>query len=68
MPRHDLDVFSLITGAIFVAVGMTCLAAALTDTYARATVLAPLMLLGIGVAGLAASARCLRGPRRSEDN
>ncbi|MGH8938804.1 MAG: hypothetical protein ACRDV2_05590 [Actinomycetes bacterium] len=65
MRRHDLDLVSLIAGAVFAAVALVHLVGAATDEHVDGTWLAPVLLVGLGVAGLAGA---LRGSRRAEHN
>ena len=52
MNRHDLDLTSLVAGVIFVAVGGTFLLDLLIDMTLDPRWLAPLVLIGVGLAGL----------------
>ena len=60
MRRHDLDLVSLITGAIFALVAGTHLVGAATGDSLDPLWLAPVLLIGLGIAGLAGA---LRGGR-----
>jgi hypothetical protein len=50
--RHELDLTSLVAGVIFVAVGGTFLLDLLVDMALDPRWLAPLVLIGVGLAGL----------------
>lgn len=50
--RHELDLTSLISGAIFVAVGMVFLVDLTSDYTASPRWVAALVLIGVGLAGL----------------
>jgi hypothetical protein len=50
--RHDLDVTSLIAGAVFLAVGAAFLVDLLADVAVSPRWITPLVLIGIGAAGL----------------
>ena len=64
MRRHDLDVVSLITGAVFALVAVVHLAGAATGDSLDPLWLAPVLLIGLGVAGLAGA---LRSGDRTDD-
>lgn len=66
MRRHDLDPVYLITGAIFVLVAVANLIGAAVDGNVDMSWLVPLLLVGIGVAGLAGALRA--GRPSSEDD
>jgi hypothetical protein len=53
--RHELDVFSLIVGLMFVLIGAGYLLGALTDVRLDPGWVAPVVLVGLGAAGLAAT-------------
>jgi len=55
--RHDLDLVSLITGAIFALVAGTHMVGAATGDALDPLWLAPVLLIGLGVAGLAGALR-----------
>ena len=57
MRRHDLDLVSLITGVVFALVAVTHLVAATTGDSLDPLWLAPVLLIGLGVAGLAGALR-----------
>ena len=60
MPRHDLDVVSLVAGVAFIGVGLLGLLHEATGLAARWTL--PILLIAVGVAGLVATRA--RGPGR----
>lgn len=60
MKRHDLDLLSLIAGMVFAIVALAHLVGAATDESVHLGWLAPIVLVGLGVAGLAGA---LRGSR-----
>lgn len=60
MKRHELDLTSLISGAIFIAVGVVFLIDISADYSLRPRWIAALVLLGLGAAGLATSHRTRR--------
>lgn len=64
MKRHDLDLLSLIAGAVFAAVALTHLVGAATGESLDLGWLAPVVLVGLGVAGLAGA---LHRGRRSDE-
>ena len=64
MKRHDMDLVSLIAGAVFAVVALTSLVGAATDESVDLGWVAPVVLVGLGVAGLAGSLRS--GRRRDE--
>jgi uncharacterized membrane protein len=53
MPRHDLDVVSLVAGMAFIGVGVLGLLHEATDLAARWAL--PVLLIAVGVAGLLAT-------------
>jgi hypothetical protein len=62
--RHDLDLVSLITGALFLLVATTHLLAAGTEDHPGLGWLVPVVLVGLGVAGLAGALRSSWPPGR----
>ena len=64
MRRHDLDLTSLICGAVFVLVAVTHLVAASSGEEINLAWLFPVLLVGLGVAGLAGA---LRSSGRPDD-
>lgn len=66
MKRHPLDLFSLITGLSFVAVAVLYLLDAAGQIGVDGRLVIPLVLVSLGVAGLAAAIhRMARGQRES---
>ena len=57
MRRHDLDLVSLITGVVFALVAVAHLVGAATGDSLDPLWLAPALLIGLGVAGLAGALR-----------
>ena len=57
MRRHELDVASLLTGLVFVAIAVVYLVGQYTDAHISAGWVLPLGLIGLGVAGLTGSLR-----------
>jgi hypothetical protein len=55
--RHDVDGASLVAGLLFVGIAIAYLAAAYTDLRIGAGWLLPIVLIGLGLAGLAGSIR-----------
>jgi hypothetical protein len=55
--RHDLDLTSLVAGLVFVALAAVYLVGSLTDVHIGWRWVLPLLLIGLGVAGLAGSLR-----------
>jgi hypothetical protein len=53
--RHDFDPTSLIAGLVFVVIGAVFSIAAVTDTELGTRWVWPALLIGLGLAGLAAS-------------
>ena len=64
MRRHDLDLVSLITGGVFALIAVTHLVGAATGDALDPLWLAPVLLIGLGVAGLAGA---LRGGRSNDE-
>jgi hypothetical protein len=62
--RHDLDLVSLICGIVFAVVAAAHLVAASTGEQVELVWLAPVLLVGLGVAGLAGA---LRSGARTDD-
>jgi len=60
--RHDLDLLSLIVGAVFLVVATAHLLAAAADNDTNLGWLAPVVLVGLGAAGLAGALRPVRRP------
>lgn len=60
MRRHDLDLLSLITGVVFLLVATSHLLGAVAGTDLDLAWLAPVVLVGLGVAGLAGALRAGR--------
>ncbi len=52
MKRHDLDLTSLVAGAVFLAVGAAFLVDLLAGVGVSPRWITPLVLIGIGAAGL----------------
>lgn len=69
MRRHDLDLVSLITGGVFALVAVAYLVGAVTGDSVDPLWLAPALLIGLGVAGLAGALRSSRpsDPAAAED-
>ncbi len=63
MRRHSLDVFSLLSGLVVVAFAVAYLVGAFTDFRLDGRLAFPLLLVGLGVAGLAGA---LVAQRRSD--
>jgi hypothetical protein len=55
--RHDLDLVSLIAGAVFLLVAVSHLVGAAVDGDVDLGWLVPVVLVGLGVAGLAGALR-----------
>ncbi|MGH8892127.1 MAG: hypothetical protein ACRDWY_02280 [Actinomycetes bacterium] len=66
MKRHELDLVSLIAGAVFALVAVAHLVEAAGDADVDLTWLWPLLLVGLGVAGLAGAVRSGRSPEADE--
>ena len=62
MKRHELDLTSLVTGVIFVAVGGAFLVDLMVDISLDPRWLAPLVLIGVGIAGLLSAVPIGRTP------
>lgn len=60
MERHDLDLTSLVAGLVFVALGIVLAVDGADWADLDLRWMAPVLLLGLGAAGLAAA---LRSPR-----
>jgi putative Mn2+ efflux pump MntP len=67
--RHDLDLVSLIAGVLFAMIALVHLVGAATDEAVDPRWIAPVLLVGLGVAGLAGALRGTRDdqPERSGD-
>ncbi len=63
MKRHDVDWVSLIAGGVFLLIATTHLVGAATDARPHLEWLAPVLLVGVGLAGLASAVRGVRSPR-----
>ena len=57
MQRHDLDVLSLVAGVVFAVLGGLFLADGLDALDLDVRWVAPILLIGLGVGGLASSMR-----------
>jgi len=71
MKRHDLDLLSLIAGAVFALVALISLVGAATDESVDLGWLAPVVLIGLGIAGLTGALRSGRtrdGQGAAEDS
>jgi hypothetical protein len=66
MKRHDLDLVSLVAGLVFAVVATTHLVGAATGDYLDLRWVAPMLLVGLGAAGLAGVLRSLRPSDASE--
>ncbi len=64
MRRHDLDLTSLICGVVFAVVAATHLIAASSGERVELVWLFPVLLVGLGVAGIAGA---LRSTGRTDD-
>ena len=62
MKRHELDVFSLVSGLVFAAVAVVYLVAAATDSEVEGRWVIPLALIALGVGG----AGRIRRPRPAQ--
>lgn len=60
MKRHPLDLLSLLTGIVFLVVAGVYVVADLADRTPSAAVVMPLMVMGLGVAGLVAAVQSQR--------
>ena len=60
MRRHDLDMVSLITGVVFALVAAVHLVGAASDDSLDPRWLVPVLLIGLGAAGLAGALRSSR--------
>jgi hypothetical protein len=67
MERHETDLTSLLAGVIFVAVGATFLLDLLVDLALDPRWLAPLVLIGVGLAGLLSAAPMSRSSAADPD-
>ena len=66
MQRHDRDDTSLVAGLLFLALGAAYLLDAVTGISIDARWVLPVLLIGLGLAGLAASLpRALRSPEQA---
>ena len=63
MRRHELDLVSLIAGVVFAVIAVTYLVDAASEESLELAWLAPVLLVGIGIAGLASAVRGVRTPR-----
>ena len=62
MRRHDLDLFSLITGVLFVGLAAWHLVDTATDVDLEGGFVVPVLLVALGVVGLAGVLRSGRSP------
>ena len=53
MRKHPIDLFSLISGLLFTALAVAYIVGAYTDVRLDARLALPLVLVGLGLAGLA---------------
>ncbi len=60
MRRHDLDLLSLIVGVVFLVVATTHLLVAASDSDTNLGWLFPVVLVGLGAAGIAGALRPVR--------
>ena len=67
MRRHDMDLVSLISGVVFALVAVAYLLSAAADEGVDLAWLAPLALVGLGVAGLAGALRGSRDDASRDD-
>ena len=65
MRRHDLDLFSLITGVLFVGLAAWHLVDTATDVDLEGGFVVPVLLVALGVVGLAGVLRS-GGPRTDD--
>ncbi|MHA6760524.1 hypothetical protein [Streptacidiphilus sp. PAMC 29251] len=65
MKRHQLDLFSLITGLTFVAIAVVYLMDAAGRLSVNGRLVIPLLLIALGVAGLAAAVYRMANGQRS---
>jgi hypothetical protein len=65
--RHDLDLTSLVSGAVFVAVGALFLLDLRADSSVSPRWVMPFVLIGIGLAGLLSSVRPSRRAAVTDD-
>ena len=63
MKRHPLDLLSLLLGVVFLIVALAYVAGDLTDAIPSLQIAMPLMLVGLGVAGVVGAVTAQ--PRRS---
>lgn len=64
MRRHELDVLSLVAGLVFLVVAVSHLVGQVSDVAIEGRWVAPALLVGLGVAGLAGA---LRGSRSRDE-
>ncbi len=55
MRRHPIDVFSLIAGLLFASLSISYIVSAYTTWRLDARLIVPLLLVGLGIGGLAAA-------------
>ena len=55
MRRHSVDVFSLMSGVLFFAIAIAYLVGAYSHLHVDARLVLPALLVGLGLAGLAAA-------------
>jgi O-antigen/teichoic acid export membrane protein len=68
MKRHEIDLVSLIAGGVFLLVAVTHLVGAAAGDDPDLAWLLPVLLVGLGLAGLAGALRGVRGPRAATDD
>ena len=67
MKRHDLDWASLIAGTVFLLLAVTHLVGAATDNRPDLRWLLPVLLVGVGVAGVTGAVRGMRRTTQGPD-
>ena len=67
MRRHDLDPVSLIAGVVFGLIALVHLVGAATGEAMDPRWIPPVLLVGLGVAGLAGALRSNRGTTQERD-
>ncbi|WP_405017804.1 hypothetical protein OHV05_12940 [Kitasatospora sp. NBC_00070] len=65
MKKHRLDVYSLLTGALFTVVAVVYLVASLNDRAVNARIVLPVTFIVLGTAGLAGAVTAMSRRGRS---
>ncbi|GAA5001347.1 hypothetical protein [Kitasatospora paranensis] len=67
MRKHPVDPFSLVSGALFTVIAVVYLAASLSGDVVDGRVVVPVVLIGLGAAGLAGAVTAVARRGRSAE-